>query len=131
MSSDSSEGRFNKALEDLQVNLRIMPSGVSDAGSWHYSYIYDCTHRRFPQLVEQAGKITEMDARDTLVDLYLTSVGAAQSKEIERLFRWRSIDVLHSTHRLFDCGRIMMRAVAEKPDDVWLLHSDFIHSCNV
>lgn len=131
MSSESNEGRFNKALEDLQVNMRVMPCGVSDAGSWHYAYIYDCTHRRFPNLIEQAGKITESAARDTLVNLYLASVGAIQPKEIERLFRWRPMETQRSLSRLLEMGKIQKGSISEGPVEEWVMHSDFIQTINV
>jgi hypothetical protein len=37
LTSRDSESRFAKALTDLQVDFKIMPVGVVDAGAWHYS----------------------------------------------------------------------------------------------
>ncbi|HWQ46166.1 MAG TPA: hypothetical protein VN376_04825 [Longilinea sp.] len=131
LSNNLNEGRFNKALEDLQTSLRVIPAGICDAGAWHYSYIYDCTHRRFPNLIDQAGQITEGAARDKLTTLYLASVGAITLKEIERVFRWRAIDSQRSSQRLVDAGIIHKGTCQDKPGEEWLTHTDFIHSGNV
>lgn len=88
LAGETSAGRFNRALEDLQIELRILPVGISQAGAWHYAFIYDLLHRRFPDLVQTAGAITEPQARLTLATRYLRSVGACQPKTLARLFGW-------------------------------------------
>ena len=55
LTSHESESRFNRALSDLQADFKIMPVGVVDAGSWHYSFAYDIVARHEPSL---AGKCT-------------------------------------------------------------------------
>jgi hypothetical protein len=50
LASRDSETRFNKALTDLQADFKIMPVGVVDAGSWHYSFAYDIVARYEPEL---------------------------------------------------------------------------------
>jgi hypothetical protein len=89
----TNESHFNKAMEALQVAFRVMPVGVSDNGAWHYSFIYDCTHRHLPNLVAQARDISEHEARRRLVLSYLQSVGAVPESEIERVFRWNKPDI--------------------------------------
>ena len=89
----TNESHFTKAMEALQVAFRVMPVGVSDNGAWHYSFIYDCTHRHLPNLVAQARDISEHEARRRLVLSYLQSVGAVPESEIERVFRWNKPDI--------------------------------------
>lgn len=89
----TNESHFTKAMEALQVAFRVMPVGVSDNGAWHYSFIYDCTHRHLPNLVAQARDISESEARRRLVLSYLQSVGAVPEAEIERVFRWNKPDI--------------------------------------
>lgn len=88
MKGPTNDTRFNRALDDLQLEFKALPVGISDAGSWHYAFIYDLTHRHLPELIGQSRGIAEMEARVKLVELYLRSVGAAQEQDIARLFGW-------------------------------------------
>jgi len=88
LSNKSSDSEFNRALEDLQSDFKILPVGTAEAGAWRYAYQFDLTARHFPGLPEQARRIGEAEARQRLVGLYLSSVGAAQLRDITRLFGW-------------------------------------------
>jgi len=88
LSSKSSDSEFNRALEDLQSDFKILPVGTAEAGAWHYAYQYDLTARHFPDLPEQARRIGEAEARQRLVRLYFSSVGAAPLRDVSRLFGW-------------------------------------------
>lgn len=86
--SNAKDSEFNKAIEYLQSDFKILPVGVSDAGAWKYSFIYQLVPRHFPDLPERARKIGEGEARAKLLELYFESVGAAQEKDAVKLFRW-------------------------------------------
>ena len=86
--ANAKDSEFNKAIEYLQSDFKILPIGVSDAGAWKYSFIYEIVPRHFPHLQESARKIGESEARTKLLELYFTSVGAAQEKDAVKLFRW-------------------------------------------
>lgn len=86
LTSRSSDTEFNRALEELQTTLRILPVGVTESGAWHYSFLYDIVARHFPNLVEQAHPITEPEARQKILECYLRAVGAVPFKEIQRVF---------------------------------------------
>lgn len=88
MNSSESNGRFNKALLDLQADFKILPVGVAHAGAWNYAFIYDITARFYPELQDQAHEISEKSARQKLAGLYLQSVGAASVQEVSKLFGW-------------------------------------------
>ncbi|MGE5222582.1 MAG: hypothetical protein ACM3PY_09100, partial [Omnitrophica WOR_2 bacterium] len=92
LTSRDSESRFNKALTDLQSNFQVLPVGVCDAGAWHYAYKYDLVHRQFPGLIDQTRFITERQARRKLAEHYLGSAGAAQTRDLVRLFGWTAED---------------------------------------
>ncbi|HSN73899.1 MAG TPA: crosslink repair DNA glycosylase YcaQ family protein [Anaerolineae bacterium] len=92
LSSRESESRFNRALELLQADFKILPVGVAQAGAWKYAFIYDLVHRFYPDLPEQARPIRQVDARRKLVELYLQSVGAAPEKAVASLFGWSKGD---------------------------------------
>jgi hypothetical protein len=86
--ANAKESEFNKALEVLQSDFKILPIGVSDAGAWKYSFIYEIVSRHYPDLPEKARIISESDARRKLVELYFASVGVAQERDINKLFGW-------------------------------------------
>jgi hypothetical protein len=93
MTSKESNSRFERALALLQADFKILPVGISDAGAWRYAFIYDLVHRHYPQIPEAARHIKEKEARHKLAELYFQSVGAAQFKDMIRLFGWRKIDL--------------------------------------
>jgi hypothetical protein len=86
--ANAKESEFNKGLEQLQSDFKILPIGVSEAGAWHYSHIYQITSRHFPDLPAQARTVSESHARTKLLELYFASVGAAQLRDVTKLFRW-------------------------------------------
>jgi hypothetical protein len=88
MTSRESDSRFTKAITDLQTDFKIMPIGVARVGGWNYAFIYDIVPRHLPDLPEQAHHIRETTARQTLAESYLRSVGAAQLRDLTRLFGW-------------------------------------------
>jgi len=100
LTSQDSESRFNRALADLQADFKIMPVGVVDAGSWHYSFAYDLVARYEPSIVENARYLGELDARQKILELYFRSVGAAQSRDLAKLFGWKPPDLEQAIHRL-------------------------------
>jgi hypothetical protein len=85
---NAKESVFNRALEDLQKDFKIMPVGIAEAGAWKYAFRYEITARHMPELPDNARPIGEADARCKLVELYLASVGAAQVRDVIRLFGW-------------------------------------------
>lgn len=93
LTSRDSDTRFNKALEDLQVDLKILPVGVAAAGAWKYAFIYDLVTNHYPKLPEQAREIGRREAQRHLVELYFKSVGAATQKDVSKLFGWKPVEV--------------------------------------
>src|SRR3990172_6618102 len=73
--ANAKESEFNKALEQLQSDFKILPVGVAEAGAWRYSHIYEIVPRHFPDLPERARRISESQARAKLLELYFNSVG--------------------------------------------------------
>jgi hypothetical protein len=87
--TNARESEFNKSLEVLQADFKILPVGVAEAGAWKYSFIYEIVARHYPDLPEQARRIGEGEARKKLVGLYFESVGAAQEGDVGKLFGWK------------------------------------------
>ena len=93
LAAESAKVAFERALTELQVNLRVLPVGVAEAGAWRYAFVYDLVSRYFPQVVEQARSISRSVARGKLLDQFLYNNVAASRKEIERVFgvlKWTS-----------------------------------------
>jgi len=45
LSSKESKYRFERALLELQADMKILPTGVAEAGAWNYAFIYDIVPR--------------------------------------------------------------------------------------
>jgi hypothetical protein len=101
---NAKESVFNRALEDLQMDFKILPIGIAEAGSWKYAFRYDITARYMPELPEKARPIGEAEARQKLVELYFYSVGAAQVRDVIKLFGWPPDLVRRTVARLVQSG---------------------------
>ncbi|MBC7875635.1 MAG: winged helix DNA-binding domain-containing protein [Anaerolineales bacterium] len=110
--SNAKDSEFNKALEQLQRDFKILPVGVSDAGAWKYSHIYEIATRHFPDLSEQARVIKESQARAQLLELYFEMVGAAQLRDANKLFGWGNDVMKRAVNKLVENGIL---AAAEHP----------------
>jgi hypothetical protein len=106
LTGPQSDSPFNKGLNDLMEDFKILPTGVSDAGAWHYAHVYDIVARHMPDLVEQARFIQESAARKKLVELYFTSTGAARINDLVKLFGWAPDDIEAAVRRMQQEGTI-------------------------
>lgn len=106
--TNAKDSEFNKALEYLQRDFKILPVGVAQAGAWKYSHIYTITTSHFPELAEQARTITESQARAKLLELYFEMVGAAQIRDVQKLFGWGNEVVKRAVSKLVDAGHLLL-----------------------
>ncbi|MCL5611601.1 MAG: winged helix DNA-binding domain-containing protein, partial [Chloroflexi bacterium] len=104
--TSAKESEWNRALEDLQKDFKILPVGIAPAGAWKYAFIYQITARYYPDLPEQARHIGEADARMKLLELYFASVGAAQARDVSKLFGWSSDLSARALTRLIESGKL-------------------------
>jgi hypothetical protein len=121
LASKGSDSEFNRALEVLQADFKILPVGVAEAGAWKYSFIYDTVSRHMPELAEQARPIGEAEARQKLCERFLASVGAAQLRDLTRLFGWGNEIASRVVRRLVDTGVIIPVAHYSLPGDWFAL----------
>ena len=126
MSSPSSEGRFNRAITDLQADFKVVPVAVTQAGAWHYAFAYDIVARHYPELPEQAQGIRENEARQKLTELYFRSVGAARLRDIAKLFGWRAVEVERAVRMLVQAGLLHSGLEIENRGDDWILLSELL-----
>ena len=127
LQSSGSDTRFNRALDDLQVQFKILPIGVSQVGAWHYAFIYDITPRHLPNLMEQARPINESQAQAFLLEKYLISVGAARVRDVIKLFKWSSEDTRRAIESLVKKCAITDNIELNGSKDTWLALSNLIH----
>ncbi len=113
------ESAWNRALEDLQKDFKILPIGVAEAGAWKYAFVYEIVSRHFPGLPERARVISESTARERLLELYFDSVGAAQLTDVTKLFGWGKELSNRTVARLIQRGRLIPALHPQKSGE-WL-----------
>jgi hypothetical protein len=118
--SNAKDSEFNKALEILQADFKILPIGVAQAGAWNYAFIYEIAARYWPDLPEQARHIGEAEARAKLLELYFQSVGAAQMRDIGKMFRWGNVLTERAVKRLVEKGNLCEGMTRSDKKGEWL-----------
>ena len=116
---NAKDSEFNKAIEILQADFKILPVGVAEAGAWKYSHIYEIVPRHFPDLPEQARRISEGAARAKLLELYFESVGAATEGDAAKLFGWKKELMMRSISGLV-AKRVIVECEHPKQKGKWL-----------
>jgi hypothetical protein len=118
--SNAKDSEFNKALEVLQADFKILPIGVAQAGAWNYSFIYEITARYYPDLPEKARTISEADARTKLLELYFQSVGAAKMRDVNKMFQWGKELTARAVRRLVEAGKVVDAVTRNDMEGEWL-----------
>ncbi|MBN2116559.1 MAG: winged helix DNA-binding domain-containing protein [Anaerolineales bacterium] len=123
--TNAKESEFNKALEVLQKDFKILPVGVAKVGAWKYAFIYEIVTRHYPELAEKARFISEGAARANLAELYFKSVGAAQERDVNKLFGWQKELTARTLTGLVE-KRKLVRAEHPKQKGEWLALPELI-----
>jgi hypothetical protein len=118
--SNAKDSEFNKALEQLQRDFKILPVGVAQVGAWKYAHVYEIVPRHFPDLPEQARVITESQARAKIIDLYFNSVGAAQIRDVTKLFGWSNEIANRTLNKLIE-QNVLIKATHPKEAGEWIV----------
>jgi hypothetical protein len=126
LTSKGSDSVFNRALEVLQAGFKILPVGVAEAGAWRYAFIYDLAARHYPDLPEKARAIGEAEARNRLLELYFASVGAAQLRDVTRLFGWGNELTVRALKRLLNGGQMTGGAIRSDMVGEWYVLSELV-----
>lgn len=113
LSGPTSNTPFNRALDILQRDFKVMPTAIAEVGTWKYAFVYDLTHRDHPELLEQSRFISENQARDHLVTSYLNSVGAATEKQVQTLFGWTQPETHNAIFHLQEKGYLTLNVQVE------------------
>lgn len=107
LASQDSKYRFDRSLVELQVEMKILPVGVAEAGAWNYAFVYDLVPRHLPEIPEQARSIGERPARQKLVELYFEALGAGSRSQLGRVLGWRKAELDLAVDRAVDAGSLM------------------------
>jgi hypothetical protein len=121
LTSRTSDGRFDRAIAELQSDFKILPVGVTQSGGWRYAFAYDLLPRHNPGIPEKALSISEREARQKLSELYFHSVGAARKRDLIKIFRWSQNHVEQSVEELTKQGIIKSCFKAENQPDEWFI----------
>lgn len=122
LSSSESKARFERALVELQIDMKALPIGVAEAGAWRYSFVYDIPMRHYPDLVPQARKISTREAWQMVISEYVDSTVAVTRKQIGQIFHIfeptpRELD--RAIESLAEAGRLVP-ATVEGTGEVWV-----------
>jgi hypothetical protein len=104
LSSRSLKYRFERAMVELQRKLIVVKVGISDAGPWHYSYVYDLFVRARPQQVEAARFLIPRRARQAIVQRYLRTAVVSSRENLAWLFGWEREEVNRAVEDLVEGG---------------------------
>jgi len=121
LTSSNAEQLFNKALDDLQVELKVLPIGVAEVGAWKYSFIYELTHRQFPWIIKKARPINENQARKYLMGRYFAALGVAQTKDLVRLFHWPQPNIEKALAQMVKQGELVPNWQVESQPGNWFV----------
>lgn len=122
LTGSNSTSPFNRSLDILQQELKVMPIAVSEAGAWKYAFVYDLTHRYLPELLEEARFISESRAMEQLLTHFFRSLGAASLKQVSSLFRWDTVQTKNALTRMVDAKLLLDGYhIESKSEPVYLL----------
>lgn len=116
MSAESAKARFERALVELQVGLKVLPVGVAEAGAWRYAFVYELLQRHFPDLPERAQEISRAQARRLLVQRYLDNVVMADRRTIAHVFgmlKWTAGEMNRTITTLIEQDSVIEIAVGD------------------
>lgn len=110
LSSEANKGRFDKALTDLQVGLKVLPVGIAPAGAWRYAFIYEVLPRWLPEVPDRARQIDRAEARRRILDQYLRNVIFTSLPVAARIFGWKLPEAQQAAESLAAEGRVQLSA---------------------
>lgn len=117
LTGSGSTSPFNRAMDILQQQLKVLPVAISEAGAWNYAFVYDLTHRHFPELIEQARFVSESRAMEELLIYFFTTMGTGSVKKIISLFNWNTEQVHNAVSRMVRSGILLDNVSVENSSD--------------
>jgi hypothetical protein len=121
MSADAAKSRFERALLELQVGMKVIPIGVAEVGAWRYAFVYEIVQRHFPDLPSQARQIKRSQARKVLVSRYMDhaiAVDRAMIRKVFHILNWTQAEFDRTISELRREGTLQEVCVIESQDVV-------------
>lgn len=106
LSNQSASGHFSRAMDELVLDFKILPVGISNAGEWHYCHIYDIVPRFYPDIQKTSQTISNQVAQYKIMEYYLHSLGSSSIKEMQRILKWSPGEIRNSLRALSKDGII-------------------------
>lgn len=105
---DEVKAKFDKALGELQAGLKVLPTGVAEAGAWRYAFIYDIVSRWLPEQTTAAQDISRSDARVNILSRHLRNVVMSDARTLSRIFNWKIIETESALKKLAERGEVTL-----------------------
>jgi hypothetical protein len=118
LAATQAKARFDRALVELQRDLKVLPVGVAEAGAWRYAFIYDLVERWYPDLPAQARPISTGQARSRILQRYLENMVVAERKSISHTLGWRPKEVDRALGHLIESGDVSEVELGQRPAPV-------------
>jgi DNA glycosylase AlkZ-like len=125
LAGQDKESQFQRALVDLQMDMKILPVGVAPVGRWRYAYIYDLVARHYPEIVQKARFIPENKAWEFLVMGYFLSVGASPLPDLTKLLGMTEERAQRVSSKLISDG-VINKVRVEGQAEEWLSLSQLL-----
>ncbi len=108
MSADASKPRFERALTELQIGLKVVPVDIAEAGAWRYAFVYELLPRWLPGLAARAGTIRRDSGRQAILERYVTNVVATTPQQAARVFGWSLAETQRAAEALASEGKLVL-----------------------
>lgn len=115
-----SAAHFDRALNELQRDLLIVKSGISDANRWHYCYVYETVSRWLPDEVARGQAMPSSRAKQAIAARYVETAVATTADRIARLFEWPDAEVERVVGALIGKGQLVHTSIKGWPGE-WLV----------
>jgi hypothetical protein len=122
--SEANKPRFEKALTELQLGLKVLPVGIAEAGAWHYAFIYELLPRWLPDVPQKARGIGRGQARRAILNQYLRNVIATTAPSAARVFGWSLAETRQVAEALAREGRLMLDVKVAGISELQMMTSD-------
>ncbi len=99
--------RFERAIAELQADLKIVKCGTAEDNRWKYCYVYDLLLRWHPAVAEQARTLSGRQAMTQIVTRYLRTVIAAPATSLAGLFGWEPNVATRLISQLLEQGELV------------------------
>ena len=85
--TSAKESEWNRALEDLQMDFKILPVGIAEAGAWKYAFIYQITAFIIPTCLNRRASSAN-PSPEQIARVIFQIGGRRQLRDVNKLLGW-------------------------------------------